>query len=218
MISATLTCSQVVADAHEILQEADYGVESQGRLAQIATKVNELDTILANSTLIEMIGVNENPIETFRSTNYLSDPRCQNISHRSMSMWMIYKSARIILHQTRIQCLTKISTPIIQVSNNPVDESSIKSNIRSCDIIREMIDAIFSAVPALTGAFDKSTQTADVKGPKNIGGYYLLWPLHIIADCQFTSKQQKRIARDTLRYIGSAMGLNHAFEIARAVG
>lgn len=120
---------------------------------------------------------------------------------RAMAMWIFLKASRMILHEVHLQCLEKL-----QASGNKL--------LQSLDTIREVSEAIFAAVDYMGCANASSKQVPDDKGPRNMGGYYLLWPLHVVVECRYTSKPQKKVARDALLRIGEEMGLRHALEIA----
>ena len=217
MIAATFQCSRVVAEAHDTLRSPTTSADYHGRLHQIIIEANKLNTMLDQLCSVAVTETSKNSKDNAAFHGRAHEEVLES-SHsptfRSISIWIMYRSTRIILLQTLLQCSTTLQSFTSTTTHSPEDDIEI-SEESSVKIIKEMSNAIFSAIPTLTEDFADSVETRARRGPRNIGGYYLLWPLHVIVDCEYTSEDQKQIAREVLLRIGSEMGLNHAFEIAR---
>ena len=121
-------------------------------------------------------------------------------------MWIFLKGSRIILHVLRQECLEKLRSTYSDLERS-----------ESTATIEASADAVFSVIAYMTEPLDRLPKSGRSRGPKNAGGYYLLWPLHIIVGCKYLDKARRSIARDALLKIGREKHLNHALEIAQAV-
>ena len=205
MFGAAFQCSHVVARAHEELLKADGTSLATMRLEKAIAEISSFD-----ATLDRLFRSCITVAATDRALTAV-EVRAQWMAtcptYRAMAMWIFLKGSRIILHETHLECLEKLQVP----------ESEVREYAA---IIAESSDAVFAAVTYMTELPDHRavpTQPQQSRGPKHIGGYYLLWPLHVIVECRFMDPARRGIARDALLKIGNEMGLNHALEIAKAV-
>lgn len=54
------------------------------------------------------------------------------------------------------------------------------------------------------------------RNPKNVGGYYSLWPLHVVVTGRYTGSGEKQRAREVLGRVGRVgreMGLRNALRL-----
>ena len=200
MFGASFQCSHLVAKAHDELLKADGTSASTTQLKKI---VNEIRTF--EGTLVRLFracvvspSTEKRLTEAEVQTQWLST--CP--TYRAMAMWIFLKASRITLHQLLLQCLQRLSVSPHELSD------PFATLIASSD-------AILSSIPYMTEPYDEISATPQCRGPKNIGGYYCLWPLHIMIECRYIDKDRQDIAREALLKIGHEMGLSHALEIAR---
>ncbi|KAL6714210.1 hypothetical protein ACLMJK_008705 [Lecanora helva] len=202
MFGSAFQCSHIVARAHNEILKADGTTSSTARLEKVVAEIRTFDI-----TLVRLFRtcVSLSPTDKYRTDAELQAQWLASCpTYRAMAMWIFLQASRIILHEVHAECLHKLNASDDEIS-------------RAIALVRQSTDSIFSAVKFMTEETPKSPYSLECKGPRNIGGYYLLWPLHIIVECKFAEKKQKQIARDVLLRIGSEMGLKHALEIARAV-
>lgn len=202
MFGAAFQCSHVVAHAHEEVLKADGSAASVARLEKVVTDIRIFDTTLQRlfrtcQTL--------SPTDKYRTDAELQAQWLASCpTYRAMALWSFLKASRITLHEILIECLDQL-----KVSSDEISEALAA--------VGQSAEAIFLTVAFMTEAPKMSFQSLECRGPRNSGGYYLLWPLHVIIECKRTDHRLKQMARDVLLKIGSEMGLNHALEIARVV-
>jgi len=202
LFGAAFQCSHVVARAHEEVLKADGTPASVTRLEKVVTEIRTFDT-----TLVRLFRscVTVSPTDRcFTEAEAQSQWLMYCPTYRAMAMWIFLKASRIILHQLRLECLEKLLASRTEASE-------------SLAVITDSSDAIILAVNYMTDSPNPSSRTPPSRGPKNIGGYYLLWPLHTVVECKPLDKARQGRARDALLRIGDRMCLNHALEIAKAV-
>ena len=130
------------------------------------------------------------------------------------SLWNHYRFARIRLLETLVDCESRLDFP--ENLEMRLQESSISLRNWNETIIK-MVDDICASVPFLTGDID-------VQGNLNggfhgiaLGGYYLLWPLHVASSAKSIGADQKAWIKGRLRHLGMVMGINQAHLLAAMV-
>ena len=205
MFGAAFQCSHVVARTHEEILKADGTSASIARLEKASAEISSFDATLDRlfRSCVALATTDKAPTATEVRVQWQAT--CP--TYRAMAMWIFLKGSRIILHETNIKCLEKLNAP----------EAGAREYVA---MIAESVDTILAAVIYMTESPDGrviQTQLQQSRGPKHIGGYYLLWPLHVIIDCRYLDSERRDIAREALLKIGNDMGLRHALEIAKAV-
>ena len=224
MFSSAFQCSHVVPRAYKALQAfspLSYKHTDDSRLQRAITDVTTFD---ASLTRLFRSWVMPRTADGAIPRKNVSEMEIQKLwlessrTHRTTAMWNFLKGARMILLQTLLELLDRShhsspSSPstITSVFSTPYPNHSTDNDeelIRiSLDLICQTAASIFATVSSLT-THDES------RGPRNAGGYYLLWPLNVIISCKYTSYEDKVKAAEVLVYVGKSMGLRHALEIA----
>ena len=139
-------------------------------------------------------------------------------THRATAMWIFLKGARMILLQTLLELLeishnSSPSSPstLTSAANTPYASSTTSNDDELIQMSQDLINQTASSIFATVGSLTTSDES---RGPRNLGGYYLLWPLNVIISCKYTSREDKVKAAEILVYIGENLGLRHALEIA----
>ena len=202
MFGSAFQCSHIVARAYEEVLKADATRASTSRLDKVTAEIQTFDITLVR--LFRTCMTSSPPTDKYRTDAELQAQWLASCpTYRAMAMWTFLKASRIILHETNVECLDKL-----QGTGSAISEA--------LTVVRQSTEAIFSVVDFMIACNPKSLHNSECRGPRNSGGYYMLWPLHVIVECRFTDKGQKQFARDVLIRIGSGMSLNHALEIARS--
>ena len=224
MFSAAFQCSHVVARAYKALQSFSPLSSKNTDDSRLQRAITDVTTFDASLTRLFRSWVMPRTADGAIPRKNVSELEIQKLwlessrTHRTTAMWNFLKGARMILLQTLLELLERshhsypsspstitsnVSTPRTDGSNSNDDEL-----IRiSLDLIRQTAASIFATVSSLT-THDGS------RGPRNAGGYYLLWPLNVIISCRYTAHEDKSKAAEVLVYVGKHMGLRHALEIA----
>ena len=130
------------------------------------------------------------------------------------SLWNHYRFARIRLLETLMDCESRLD-----YSENlemRLQESSIGVQ-SSNETIVKMIDDICASVPFLMGDIDVEGNLNRGSGGIALGGYYLLWPLHVASSTKTIGADQKAWIKGRLRHLGTVMGINQAHLLAAMV-
>ena len=203
IFGAAFQCSHVVARAHEAVTTATDTSPPTDQLEKFIAEIKTFD-----STLIRLFASCVSPSSSIERDCTDAEIQVRWMStqptYRAMAMWVFLKASRIILHQTCLECLAKFhqSSPEPDISNSQAT-------------ITASADAILSSVTYMTERLDPALSSHPCRGPQNSGGYYLLWPLHVIGQCEYLDQALRSAACDALMRIGSVMGLRHALEIAK---
>lgn len=193
---------------------------------QIEDSANDVRTLALDAELAEMSAVHYTKyLSQDWETSQAQSTRglAGSVSFRSsatfqlVSIWNMYHVLRILLKQGLLQCFEKVQEP---KNGGSLEQSSSSDStaIATCSMeISTLLDSVLSTVPFMIDSSDGSSPTTNDRGPRHVGAYYLLWPLHILASCPCTSAAQKKAAHQALISIGTKSGLNTAFEIARRI-
>lgn len=130
------------------------------------------------------------------------------------SLWNHYRFARIRLLETLVDCESRLG--FLENLETRLQESS--SSLRNWnEIIMKMVDDICASVPFLMGDIDAQGNLNRGSSGIALGGYYLLWPLHIASSARIIDADQKAWIKGRLRHLGTVMGINQAHLLAAMV-
>ena len=130
------------------------------------------------------------------------------------SLWNHYRFARIRLLETLVDCESRLDFP--ETLEMRLQESSISlRNWNETSV--KMVDDICASVPFLMGDVDVQGNLSRGSGGIALGGYYLLWPLHVASSTRIVGADQKAWIKGRLRHLGTVMGINQAHLLAAMV-
>ena len=130
------------------------------------------------------------------------------------SLWNHYRFARIRLLEILVDCESRLD--FIENLEMRLQESSISLKNWNEAIIK-MVDDICASVPFLMGDIDVQGNLNGGSGGIALGGYYLLWPLHVASSARTIGADQKAWIKGRLRHLGTVMGINQAHLLAAMV-
>ena len=130
------------------------------------------------------------------------------------ALWNHYRFARIKLLETLVECESRLDFP--ETLEMRLQESSISLRTRNDTIVR-MVDDICASVPFLMGDIDVQGNINRGSSGVALGGYYLLWPLHVASSARIIGADQKAWIKGRLRHLGTVMGINQAHLLAAMV-
>ena len=130
------------------------------------------------------------------------------------SLWNHYRFARVRLLETLVDCESRLDFP--ENLEMRLQESSISLRNWNETIVK-MVDDICASVPFLMGDIDVHGNLNRGSGGIALGGYYLLWPLHVASSAKIVGADQKAWIKGRLRHLGAVMGINQAHLLAAMV-
>ncbi len=130
------------------------------------------------------------------------------------ALWNHYRFARIRLLETLVDCESRLD--FSENLEMRLQESSISLRNWNGTIIK-MVDDICASVPFLMGDIDVQGNLKRGSSGIALGGYYLLWPLHIASSVRIIGADQKAWIKGRLRHLGTVMGINQAHLLAAMV-
>lgn len=130
------------------------------------------------------------------------------------SLWNHYRFARIRLLETLVDCESRLGSP-----GNPETRLQESSSSRRNwnETIVKMVDDICASVPFLMGDIDVQGNLNRGSSGIALGGYSLLWPLHVASSARIIGADQKAWIKGRLRHLGTVMGINQAHLLAAMV-
>ena len=93
----------------------------------------------------------------------------------------------------------------------------MNKSIISKNVIENMVSGICSSVPFMLGEIDESGQFTDEKKSLPLGGYLLVWPLHVAMASTTVGSKTEAWIRETLNCIDRSLGIRLAGLVARRV-
>ncbi|KAF2802926.1 uncharacterized protein BDZ99DRAFT_177440 [Mytilinidion resinicola] len=124
--------------------------------------------------------------------------------HRTALIWNLFRGTRILIHHLAI-C-------IILYFEAFVFDDRVSSQATHRDIIRTYSDEICASVPFCLGQIDSNGIVKNPQ-PKPLGGYWLLWPLHLVRTrCPDDSKKVSFID-GVLSFMNDSLGISHGRRI-----
>lgn len=121
----------------------------------------------------------------------------------TLCLWNKQRAARILLHQSLLGALDAL------VSTSEDDLSKIYQCQRESSIstMQTMAEFILASVPFSLGDVPLPPE---IRGPKSVGGYFLVWPLQVILQTPNLPESQRCLAKDALLRIGRQCGISYA--------
>ncbi len=80
-----------------------------------------------------------------------------------------------------------------------------------CQSLRDTVDNISAIVPFLLGEVDSHGALSTELRRRALGGYYLVWSLHVAGSVRCLPFAQEAWIADRLMHIGSVFGIKQAF-------
>lgn len=211
--------SQICASAPELLIGDISQLPAQQRLKEVLGEAISMDSKLQswNYNLSEPyrymeLSIAETPFQ--QQPNLLPmQPKNVHVYHDiwMASLWNHYRFVRIRLLQTLTDCESRLNLterPEAQMYGSNTNRTTWE------DTLVKMVDDICASVPFLMGDIDAQGNLKRGSGGIALGGYFLLWPLHIASSVKIISMEQREWIRGRLRHLGTVMGINQAHLLA----
>lgn len=207
-IAAKFLVRRAISKAHNATSLAS---TQPDRALQIQDAIRDI-TILDKSldkTIVERSGAPRDLASVHEEHSVQPSAALHEVSYRNVNLML-----RLLLHQCIINCHENCQSlhGETTISIFGPDSTSI---VKSSMIIANVLDTFLSTIPYITAPLNQPGPSYENNAPKNAGAYFVLWPLHILADSPYTNLAQKIAAHNALIMIGTKAGLNRAFEIAR---
>ena len=207
-IAETFLVRQAISKAHNAISLASTQPDQTQQLQDTIRDIIVLDKSL-DETIVQRLGALRDLDSVQEEQPFQPSTALEEVSIRNVNTML-----RLLLHQCVIQCHEKCRKLRDETTNSIFGPDST-SIVRSSMTIANLLDLFLSTIPFITAPLNQSGSSHENNAPRNAGAYFILWPLHILADCPYTSQAQKTAAHNALILIGTKAGLNRAFEIAR---
>jgi hypothetical protein len=123
---------------------------------------------------------------------------------RIAAIWNHYRSARIFLHHISVIAFGRL----IDVQH-PDSEVFEGRRANSLAVLTSMVDEICASVPSALNQCVSITETTS-PNPTPVGGYLLLWPIHVMKTRGFLDDRTRMFIDGVLNYIHHVLGINQA--------
>lgn len=208
MVLAVFQCSKHVAALYLPTEHHDgkSGPSSSRRLVSVSARAFDIELELIGSQLSNSAPKGETnvPVDIFPS----KPTGDKHIGLFPLRLLNIYRCIRIILHEAILHTLEE------DIEAKDLTTKDKNDQIQSIALIKQLTDELLATAPRLCGLTTSNYPDSSIKRVKSVGGYFLLWPLHIIIQSRVVDESQKTAARAILNNIGNTLGLGHAFDIA----
>ncbi|KAF2488957.1 hypothetical protein BU16DRAFT_219249 [Lophium mytilinum] len=128
-------------------------------------------------------------------------PMC---GHRTALIWNLFRSTRILIHH--------IAICIILYFETFVSDDHVPPHATHLDVIRTSSDEICASVPFSLGQVN-SSGTVKNPQPRPLGGYFLLWPLHLVRTRCADDRRKVSFINGVLSFINDGLGISHGKRI-----
>jgi len=123
---------------------------------------------------------------------------------RAATGWNVVWCGRIYLLQSMLEYRNGLTAQESQESALP-SKSEISHNLQ------DTVDNVCATVPFLLGEVDSHGALNTESRPRALGGYYLVWPLHVAGSVRCLSFAQEAWIANRLMHIGNVFGIKQAF-------
>lgn len=209
-IAETFLVRRAISKAHSAISLASIQPNRTQKLQDAIRDIIILDKAL-DETIVRHLGAPGDLDSVQEEQPLRPSTALQEVSFRNVNTVL-----RLLLHQCIIQCHEECPK-LRDETTNTIFGPNTTSIVRSSMIIANLLDLVLSTIPFITAPLNQSGSSHENNAPKNAGGYFILWPLHILAGSPYTSQTQRTAAHKALILIGTKAGLNRAFEIARGL-
>lgn len=126
-------------------------------------------------------------------------------------VWNIYRTGRIILHATVLDCIDILSLVPTWFSDF---DFLATSRIESQQVIADMTESIKASVPYVLAKVNSNGNS--IRGETTaLSGQSLLWPLNILQQMKRASIADRKWASHVLLEIGQVTGMRRAWLLAK---
>lgn len=191
-------------------------VSSWIRCDQVSQQWHELwedfERLESEFLLWEMEAFQEFAFVQVRQPEQIPDSYHSYLGFWSLSIWNKHRASRILLHQTLLEAFDahQYSGP-----DSALETFNEEQCASSRSTIQEIADFVFASIPFSLGDVPLPTS---IKGPKSVGGYFLVWTLQVILRCPFVSDGQRTHAKHALLRVGKQCGISYATIFAQKYG
>lgn len=118
--------------------------------------------------------------------------------------WNVFWCARIYLLHSTLEYRNGLT---LQGSQDSV----LPSQSAICQSLQDTVDNICATVPFLLGEVDSDGTLSAESRRRALGGYYLVWSLHVVGSVRCLPFTQEAWIADRLMHIGNVLGIKQAF-------
>jgi hypothetical protein len=133
--------------------------------------------------------------------------------------WNYHRTARIILHEHLLECLSRLEGMCPKESGVLGDITSSRET--SISLIQSLVDEILSTVPQSLGEIDHEGKSLEItKGLsicQGVGGYFLLWPIKIVKGLPCATSEQRTSAQRVFERIRDCTGMKEMLGDASSI-
>ena len=133
--------------------------------------------------------------------------------------WNYHRTARIILHEHLLKCLTRLENSPARNQYSSNDIVAFKEI--SFSVIRSLIDSILSTVPQSLGDIDHTGNIITIglgtKTCQAVGAYFLLWPIKIMKSTPSALANQTIVSKAIFERIRECTGMKTTLGAASCI-
>lgn len=119
-------------------------------------------------------------------------------------IWNAFRGSRIHLHEVLLHTIDLICA---HASATLLSDDLYKTTLQSRSIVDEMVTDICASISFSIGSADSAAASPASEGVVPLGGYFLIWPLHVaINSCEIGSVMEL-FMKEKLRYISDVLGI-----------
>jgi hypothetical protein len=229
-----LWISQICASITDLLpSRARYdSCRERERSTQLLNLLQEAEEV--NAILDRQYSADVTPMWRFRDITQPKDSHAPTLprprtSYQPMHLysnintatrWNSIRTARIVLHQTILECFSYLGTFHAITNHTPQSWALFQSATyeKSTRTIDAMVADIIASVPYVIGEVDSQGRPLPQLAGKVPGGIPLQWALWTSISCPFASRERNIQARMAMERLGSVLGFRKAMFLARSGG